>query len=1269
MASKTACKAPSASLGTPPLPPSQPAIPSSHRLAIPSSFTAPCPGLLLAWDADTFWETYPFQIHSPKSKHCAKYELLFSEPPRARSKECLGAIVTAHGSIPGPCAKCSALNFDISSVKEQASRSFEHVHDHSGLNMTQLHAKVMATNSLNTLKLKNLNLLDSLSRARERLEEFTDVIEFIGKNAHAIPALHRLLANTAEYGWSAKRILEHCKLAVDGKYTARNYTQYEIDLAILLYELGGGGAVYAMNHSIFALPSRNTIQPYRRHANLMPSLNGVRVTDISGNISALFGPRESHGGASIVGTAPTGTPTIFGHTLSFDEIATERKIDYMTATDDMGGFCLEHLSALDSIKVGKDTQTVQAAVGAVREGKVHISHETSVGAISCLSETGYGARPVFMGPSCKTGTWKDCLRTMEIVLEIWKRSLHGERLHGPILSIASDGDAKRCLALFTMCMHSEIVPGKPLYPFICDLPGLNRHVGKNNITMELDPKHEFKRGRTLLCLKEGLIVKNTCVNCDLLLSWLEYLTGYDWSETSLHALLDPADGRNVSGAIKLMLCIVELRNLNQDDFDPSEAAEFEDLCLLGEIFDAWLQPFINTELSLSEQIESLIKCSHLLCALYLQNSTAFMSNQLYAVIQASIKSAILMVPKTRLINGKLKVFICLLRDDVLEALFGRSRMIGGHSPNCSVGELHDRFVSAMNLDFIYEQHPEFERQPCRLNLFRMHHVDHLWPTHFKRELCADSCDLNPCWKAAVSKAEAILAKYGVQMAMLFANLFKRKDTDLLRPFGGKYPAISNDVDRSMVNSSSSIDLASEIDPSTIDPPNLMATVNFDAMFASNMDSLPDTPPHSLFAEINANGQQAHKKTIVRTFFEMTHDNHTSHDRLQHVRGFTIGGKSWAREKGEANQSISPSTHFQLSNLFTSLICYNTTHLALAIAKCTLIKKAMPGSKSTSVSAVARAELHLPDSPYTMSGQVFSVVPLATSSACAWDGNFILFSLKKKSQKNGDEISCLCNLQFAVSSRLIDSISEGVFPYTTLSSTDSQAICYSSPIAGTVIEELHISHNTCRVCGLAVKDMNRQAHVGQHILKFIHGFQDTSVKFPVSDEYPCGTCAGPTTNGCCTMGIKNGNLESDCPSAYSFMISAARHFRETHPCTNIPIKCPLECNQTHWKYNFQKHLEERHPQWRQILLPSFRSTIEISSAEQRALGIPSDRVVEWPPRNTPPDPPLPPDSPFVQGQKRNVSCLMGSPGRRSNKENEAEASSNPGFRASKMRRLV
>ncbi|KAJ7658036.1 hypothetical protein B0H17DRAFT_1145739 [Mycena rosella] len=688
--------------------PTVPSISSRPPAPVTGSFSIPvvhnpCPGLHLEWD--DFWDTYPLKIHNPASKKPPNYDFISFNPPQIRSRRCRGPALSEHGILGFPCSRCADLKLDVDVLRERESRKFDEIRSDDDFNRT-------------------LNLEESLGSARRRLGEFTELFQFLGDDS--VPALHRVLSNAVEQGWSAKKLLQQCQLAVQGKYTAHNYTQYDIDLAILIYELGGAGTLHAMNHSIFALPSRNTIQPYRRQHNLVPSVANVNFSDISTNISALFGPSLSRGGDGATRWA---------------------------------AFCLEHLDALKTVQVGKDTQTVEAAVAEVRAGRVHISHETSVGAISRLSEIGYGAKPVFMGPSCKKGGWRDCLKTMQMVVEAWRRSPHGERKHGRLMSVSSDGDGKRRAALFIMCMHSEILPGNPLYPFICEIAGLNRRVGKNNLTKDFDPKHLKKRICTSLCSPEGIVVKGICINSDPLLTWLERLPNHDWSETSIHALLNPADAQDVPRAVKLLLCIVELKNLDSEDFDPSEAAEFEALCLLGEALDALLQPFINTDLSLSQQIELLIKFSHLICASYLQNGTAFLSNQLYADLQAMVKNAILMVPKTRLINGQLKVFICLLGDDVLEALFGRSRMIGGHSPNCSVGELRDRLGSAMNLDYIYEHHPEFERKPRRLNFFRMRHVDHLRPQHWKGELRADSCDLKRCWTLAVKDTEEILKKF------------------------------------------------------------------------------------------------------------------------------------------------------------------------------------------------------------------------------------------------------------------------------------------------------------------------------------------------------------------------------------------------------------------------------------------------------------------------------------------------------------------------------
>ncbi|KAJ6523729.1 hypothetical protein B0H19DRAFT_1345083 [Mycena capillaripes] len=340
-----------------------------------------------------------------------------------------------------PCSRCSLAGLDFNILKERASRPFGRLHAEEDLNHVQLQDKLsVIKDDVNTLKLKTspiisgqiLNLTDSLASSHDPLSDFTYIFEFIGHNQ--IAALHRIFWNASKEGWGVKKLRKHIQLARD-----------EIDLIILLYEPGGAGAVYAMNHSIFVIPSLKTIQPYLRQHKIVPSL------------------------------------------------ATERRIDYIPATDEMGGFCHEHLKALDTVKVGKDIRNVEAAVAAVREGKVHIAQEASVGAISRLSRTGYGARPVFIGSTCKKETWRECLKTMLTVVEAWKQSPDGEAKYGPILDVASDGAGHRLLALLVMCMHSEILPGNPLYPFIRNLPGLNRRVGKDNLTEDFDYRHELKR--------------------------------------------------------------------------------------------------------------------------------------------------------------------------------------------------------------------------------------------------------------------------------------------------------------------------------------------------------------------------------------------------------------------------------------------------------------------------------------------------------------------------------------------------------------------------------------------------------------------------------------------------------------------------------------------------------------------------------------------------------------------------------------------------------
>ena len=60
-----------------------------------------------------------------------------------------------------------------------------------------------------------------------------------------------------------------------------------------------------------------------------------------------------------------------------------------------------------------------------------------------------------------------------------------------------------------------------------------------------------------VCSKEGIIVNGVVINKNLVAQWLERLSGHDWSEESMNALLNPKDPQNVGRAVKL-LCLIAI---------------------------------------------------------------------------------------------------------------------------------------------------------------------------------------------------------------------------------------------------------------------------------------------------------------------------------------------------------------------------------------------------------------------------------------------------------------------------------------------------------------------------------------------------------------------------------------------------------------------------------------------------------------------------------------------------------------------------------------
>ncbi|KAL1744686.1 hypothetical protein HDZ31DRAFT_20623, partial [Schizophyllum fasciatum] len=794
-------------------------------------------------------------------------------------------------------------------------------------------------------------------------------------------------------------------------------------------------------------------------------------------------------------------------------------------------------------------------------------------------------------------------------IQAWKRSEWGEKYVGPLWAISSDGDATRRAAMYTICMEKELSKAGGLY-------------------RRLHGCHASSGICTLLCSKEGMIVNGICLNKQLLATWLPRLTQYDWSDVSIHALLNPKDPQDVPRAVMLLLRVAELRHLDTADFTPAEHAIHRALSLVGEAIHSLVEPFTNPTLSLSRQVTCIVKAAHLFAALYMRHRTSFMSNQLYGDLQCMLKTAIFHVAKMQELDPTQKVFLCLLGDNGVETLFGRVRMKGRHSPNMDISEFETRLRSAQNMDDILERHPEWDRPQSQLNLGRSLAYDHIRPRHWCQDIVAKDCNIVECWNRAFDDVSAFLSCRG--HAVDFIAVFSQPGFDLMRPRGGPYPKVSKDCDRSAIVQDDEAPSADaeltgmEMVNSTRDERAVghaptsaqLASVLADVM--RDVDATPTLPARSLWIEIKP-GCWQHKKTILRELFD------------------------W--------EVVDFGDHVRTGHLFATLVRVRNEQVALAIAHCSAIRP--PNGKQPDIHGVPRAELADSSSGFSLSGQILSLAPYsspAESSGPLWywhSPNFVGLERVRARQSAGssraptsrhelvitvpaslavildkdiardvnldavpqeivDEtppdtpstwafensaLASLCSTLWERVSQRPDEllaciptygkVLSGVFPYEATSAAIAHlaGMCKAPPPKG---EE----RADCLICSKVLMKKEFQDHTGRHILRAMHGIEPADkVRKPlcICLPYPCGFCGGPATpngrKGTCSIELLPGGTKatSSCMRAHSFVVSTTSKIYNSKPCTNVPIQCAF-CKELHWKYNLPQHLRDAHAGW-------------------------------------------------------------------------------------------
>ncbi|KAJ7872498.1 hypothetical protein B0H14DRAFT_2344661, partial [Mycena olivaceomarginata] len=607
------------------------------------------------------------------------------------------------------------------------------------------------------------------------------------------PRLTQLLSAGLRNGAGPQRLINLLGDVVSGvvKYNPRPSTDSRtVDITLMAYILGGRKLLYALSHGC-GLPSLRTLRRHAAFTRIMPTIGTIFISDIFHNIEeVVFKPR-----------AAAGRTKLHGVSLLIDETALEQCAVHFRQNNQVGGVYWRHTPAVNSL-----LNTYELALKLsedIKKGTAHLANELTVVAASCFGEG--GTYPILALPSCKALNADNSQRIYETVTEAWEKSGAATKV-GEIWSWSTDGAMPRHIAGYRCFLSQKLSPTRPIYGTLASMVRLNLHAGVNEITLDFDYKHIFKRewkslmmisnlltGVTGICTLLLIVLNNGCViNSAMLARYLTWLPRH--SSESVHKMLYPHDLQDVPRAIELLEAVVAVGEMDYGNMDANTCADMDALQLLGSVVKAILEPFTNVHMNLTKQITSLSTFAHLSFTLFRVSRTQYMSNRLYGDSQTMVKNAIFCLAKQQILDPTQPFYLFQVGDDPLKRLFGKLRMLGGNNTAMSYSQAIDRLGHASDLQGAFIRNPDLDQSEQRLNMSRAEGVDHLSMGSFTGNLIAGSCHLPSAWVDSRDKAIALFKKSAVTpQEYNYLNIFSDGKTNMLAPFGnGLYPGVNFD---------------------------------------------------------------------------------------------------------------------------------------------------------------------------------------------------------------------------------------------------------------------------------------------------------------------------------------------------------------------------------------------------------------------------------------------------------------------------------------------
>ena len=519
---------------------------------------------------------------------------------------------------------------------------------------------------------------------------------------------------------------------------------------------------------------------------------------------------------------------------------------------------------------------------------------------------------------------------------------------------------------------------------------------------------------TLLRNRDGTLVNCTIVNKNHIRSHLIGLPETD--AKMVESLVDPVDKQNVPKAVRLIQLINKLRTLDTTTYTPSQLEEHKALTAIGTTFSAFMDPFIDVNMSLAEQLTSLSKYAHTAFALYAKHSTDFMTSQLYADSQAVVKDVFFCVAKQQVLDPTANFYILLCGTDRLEINFCLARM-QTHHRNFDILDLANKLATSSLIDSAFLRNPELDAGSRRLKTSGAIGVDHVNPKSWTGDVSVGRVSLQVCWEEGRNQAiDLISSIYPEDPILDFNALFQHPHHDLLRP-QGRYIGVSNEADPSLsdfsqtehpphnhdVDKSHTSTETTEVPLDSDDEDGSESEAGYedgdgDGEDGGLEDLLPDSADEPLDSFrtkpeewLEIDGQKYHKGSLISQHLKANRSKKVV-ERTLRVRGLTLDDL----RKPHPAPTIGED-NFQVGDLAAALVWTGTT-VCLIVFQATAIRKDRSTQHIISTEALAKH-----DSGYRVEGQVLRLVQ-SHPNLWAWPPHhFLKVSKPKKGrarQKSG-----------------------------------------------------------------------------------------------------------------------------------------------------------------------------------------------------------------------------------------------------------------------------